>query len=221
MPSTNDHSLFDWDETSSSKRSRFSDTSSVTHWKRTYPDPRHEVDDPERSNDVATASPGALMPALSGPLFPLVVAFSALVSFGLAAAFMKLGCFLLQYKAEKSVLRVKCEVTPAFAEVTAVGCAVVNGAGCVLVLLVARLLDYARRSWQQGFFWALSGLTVVAGVFVTAVGLVFLPGQLGPDGLSLVQALQAGSLGFGVVAVGLGLVSLLLFAFLCRRNKSV
>ena len=205
--SSKDDSLFEWDKSSSPKESRFSVTSD-------------EFDIPKchyHKDSAASSTPGALMPILFGPLILLIAAFSMLVSFGLAVASILLGGVLLRYKAEITLLQEGHLITHAFAQVVALGCAVVNGGGCVLALLVAWLLNNARRVWARVFFCVVVGVTAVASVFVTAVGLFFLPGHLGSDGLSMVQAVKAGPLGFAIVAVGIGLLSLPVY--LCLRGR--
>ncbi|RPD72356.1 hypothetical protein L226DRAFT_614827 [Lentinus tigrinus ALCF2SS1-7] len=204
--SSKDDSLFDWDKSPSPKGSRFSITSD-------------ELDVPECHYEKShtPATPGSLMPILLGPLFLLIVAFSMLVSFGVAVVSVLLGGTLLKYKAEVALLQDGHHITSAFAQVVALGCGVVNGGGCVLALLVAWLLNNARRAWARVFFCLVVGVTAVASAFVTVVGLFFLPGHLGPDGLSMMQALKAGPLGFGIVAVGVGLLCLPLY--LCLRGR--
>ena len=136
-------------------------------------------------------------------LVVLALALGVLISFGLNILSTYVGGRILHYDTPIRTVFNHTIVTGAYARVALAGCALICGAllllGPAVIVLVER-----RHGDDAGEVagWGMLALGVLAGSAAGAsLGIVVVPPEMAPEGLSAMHALAAGSLGTVVVGI--------------------
>ncbi|KAM5539205.1 hypothetical protein V8D89_007078 [Ganoderma adspersum] len=161
----------------------------------------------------------AMLLDLAG-LLVIALALGMLISFALNVLSTYVGGRILHYDTPIRTIFNHTVVTPAYTRVAFAGCALVGAAVLLLAPAVTVLVE--RRHGDDAAELACWG-TLVLGVLVgsaagASLGIVVVPREMAPEGLSAVHALAAG--GLGTVVVGIPVFVLLVLCSLGSSSSS-
>lgn len=150
----------------------------------------------------------------------VALALGVLISFGLNVLSTYVGARILHYTTPIRTIFNHTIVTAAYMRVAFVGCALIGGAVLLLAPAVTVLVE--KRHGDDAAEVACWG-TLVLGVLVgsaagAGLGIVVVPREMAPEGLSTGHALAAG--GLGTVVVGIPVFVLLVLCSLGSSSSS-
>ncbi|PIL26798.1 hypothetical protein GSI_11134 [Ganoderma sinense ZZ0214-1] len=136
-------------------------------------------------------------------LVALALALGVLISFGLNVLSTYAGGRILHYATPIRTLFSHAVVTPAYARAAFAGCAIVNVALLLVAPAVTVLVEKGRGDdAAEAACWGTLALgMLVDSAAAASLGIVVLPPERAPEGLSVGHALAAGSLGTVVVGI--------------------
>ncbi|KAI1786433.1 hypothetical protein LXA43DRAFT_975767 [Ganoderma leucocontextum] len=133
----------------------------------------------------------------------LVLALGVLTCFGLNVVSTYVGARILHYTTPIRTIFHHTVVAPAYARVAFTGCAIVNAALLLLAPAVTILVESRHGGDAAAIAWwiTLALGMLVGSATVASLGIVVVPAERAPEGLSAIHALAAGSLGTVVVGI--------------------
>ena len=141
----------------------------------------------------------------------LMLALGVLTCFGLNVISTYVGGRILHYTTPIRTIFYHTFVTAAYARVAFAGCAIVNVALLLLAPMITVLVENKHGDDEATIAWwcTLALGMLVGSATAASLGIVVVPPERAPEGLSAIHALAAGSLGTVVVGIPVFVLSVL------------